>query len=72
MRETYVHGHKVVYDEKNAYGGYDYLTFHLDDSEANVFFDGARNKGRIKFEDAVGKNYTLSHSSGVYTIEHRI
>jgi len=67
MKETHIDGHKVLYEE-NAWGGMDYLMMHLDAQESKVFFDQARSKGHIKFEDAVNKHYTLSHSNGVYTI----
>lgn len=71
MKESYIHGHKVYYEE-NASGGTDYLLRHLDDAEARVFFDQAREKGHIKFEDAQNKDYILSHNSdGTYAIERK-
>ena len=71
MKEIHIHDHHVNYED-NAYGGVDYLMRHLNREEAEVFFDGAKFKGHIKFEDATGKNYKLLHRNGVYTIEHKI
>lgn len=71
MKETYIHGHKVYYED-NAAGGADYLLRHLDDSEAKVFFDQAHYKGHIKLEDAQNRHYILSHNSnGTYGLEHK-
>lgn len=71
MKKVRIHDHHVSYED-NAHGGVDYLMRHLDRQEADVFFHEAKFKGHIKFEDALGKNYTLLHHNGVYTIEHKI
>jgi hypothetical protein len=72
MKETYIKGKKVKYEE-NASGGADYLMNHLDEAEARVFFDQAKSKNKIRFEDAQGKNYFLIHNDSdfSYTIEKK-
>ncbi len=71
MKEVHIHDHHVNYED-NAYGGVDYLMRHLDRQEAEVFFNEAKHRGHIKFEDAAGKDYTLAHHNGAYTLEHKV
>ena len=71
MKETYIHNHKVFYDEEKAYEGADYLMRHLDGEEAMVFFDQAKFKGHITFESATGRHFVLTHKEGAYTIENK-
>jgi len=72
MKDIHIDDHHVNYED-DASGGIDYLMRHLDRAEASVFFNGAKNKRHIKFEDAQGKNYTLTHNNdGTYTVEHKV
>ncbi len=71
MKETYMHGHKV-YSDDNASGGAYYLQNHTNDEEARVFFDQARMRGHVDFEDAEHSHYKLSYNQdGTYGIEHK-
>ena len=66
-----VHGHKVLGDKK-ARDGINYLDHRLDYKEADVFFERARIKGSVQFEDDKGRNFTLKRNSdGTYTVEKR-
>ena len=72
MKEEYMHGHKVYYDD-NASGGAYFLHHHENDEEAKVFFDQAKSKGHIVFEDSENRHYKLSHNQdGTYGIERKI
>lgn len=72
MKEAYMHGHKVYYDDNASDGAY-YLQNHANDQEARVFFDQAKSKGYIVFEDTEHRHYKLSHNpDGTYGIEHKI
>jgi len=71
MKEIYIHGFKVKYEE-NAKGGIDYLLYDLDREEAKVFFDQARAHKYAKFEDDREGQYTLAYNSdGTYTLIRR-
>jgi hypothetical protein len=58
MKNIYVHGFKVEYEDK-AKKGVDYLLYDLDREEARVFFDQARLRKRAEFEDDDEGQYTL-------------
>lgn len=62
MKETYIHGFKVKYED-NTYGAVGHLRDDLDFQEAKVFFDQAKLKKSVNFEDDQDINYTLSYSS---------
>lgn len=71
MKETYIHGYKVKYED-TAKSGADYLLYSLDLSEVKIFFDQARNKGKADFENNQGTNFTLDHNpDATYTIIRR-
>ena len=61
---------KVIYED-DALGAVRYLLNNLDRNEAKVFFDQAKAKGYIKFEDAQGRNYILDHQDGKFIIKRR-
>ncbi len=53
-----IHGHKVS-SEEDAKEGLNYLEHNIQTEEAKVFFDQAKLKGSVQFEDGKGHNYTL-------------
>ncbi len=66
-----VHGHKVL-GESGAKNGINHLDHKLDREEAEVFFKQAKMHGGAEFEDAKGRNYTLTRNSdATYTVEKR-
>ena len=62
MKETYIHGCKVKYED-NAYSGVDYLKNDLDSKEASVFFNEARRRSSVPFEDDDVRDFILSRNS---------
>jgi len=62
MKETYIHGYKVKYED-NAYSGVDYLKNDLDSKEASVFFNEARRRSQAPFEDDDDRDFILSRNS---------
>jgi len=70
MKETYIHGFKVKYED-NAYSGARYLAYNLEYNEARIFFDRARSRGSAPFETNYGKDYTLFYEDGCYIIRKR-
>ncbi len=72
MKIAYIKGKKVKYED-DASEGVDYLMNHLDQEEAKVFFDEAKRKNKIKFEDNQNKDYYLIHNDAdaSYTIEKK-
>jgi len=71
MKEIYIHGFKVKYED-NAKEGVDYLLYDLDREEAKVFFEQARLRGYSQFEDDREGQYTLSYNQdGTYTLIRR-
>ena len=58
MKEKYIHGFKVEYED-DVKNGIEYLLYDLDRDEARVFFDQARLKKRAEFEDDREGQYTL-------------
>ncbi len=71
MKEIYIHGLKVKYED-NAKEGVDYLIYDLDREEAKVFFEQARLRGYSQFEDDREGQYTLSYNQdGTYTLIRR-
>lgn len=66
-----IHGHKVS-GEDDVEKGMDYLDLQLDYAESEVFFNAARNRGRVKFQDAQRRNFTLRYNGdGTYTLDRR-
>ncbi len=53
-----VHGYKV-YSEEDAKEGLNYLDNDIQADEAKVFFDQAKSKSSVYFEDEEGHNYAL-------------
>jgi len=71
MKEIYIHGFKVKYED-NAKEGIDYLLYDLDREEAKVFFEQAHLRGYSQFEDDREGQYTLSYNNdGTYTLIRR-
>lgn len=71
MQETYIHNFKVKY-EQNAQGGMYYLKTDLDQQEAKVYFEQAKRKKSVNFEDHQDRNYTLSYDNdGTFTLMRR-
>ncbi len=62
MKETYVHNHKVNYED-DAQAGIDYLRIDLDANEAEVFFSAARRQSSVNFEDDNDRHFILTHNS---------
>lgn len=72
MQETYIHGFKVKYED-NAKEGAKHLLYDLDREESKVFFDQAKAKRAIKFEDDEDRNYNLSYNNDrTYTLIRKI
>lgn len=71
MKEVYIHGLKVRYEEDAQYG-IEYLQRDLDRAEARVFFDQAKRKKFASFEDGQDRDYTLSYNNdGSYSLSRR-
>jgi len=71
MKQTYIHGYKVKYED-NAYSGVDYLKNDLDSKEASVFFNEARRRSQAPFEDDDDRDFILSRNSdGSYYLRRR-
>ena len=67
---TTVHSWKVSFEE-NAREGIRYLRDELDDKEAKVFFDQARQKGAVYFEDDDSRDFTHFYKNSAYTLVRR-
>jgi hypothetical protein len=66
-----VYGYRVS-GEDDVKEGVDYLDNDIQREEARVFFDQAKNKGSVQFEDDKGHNYTLVYKKdGVYWVDKR-
>ena len=65
--KTIIKGHAVSY-EPSANAGVRYLTYDLDASEANVFFNQSFNRGSADFEDKMGNDYKLIHHGSEYQL----
>lgn len=71
MKEIYIHGFKVKYED-NSKGGINYLLYDLDREESKVFFNNARRSKFSEFEDDREGQYTLSYNNdGTYTLIRR-
>lgn len=70
MEKTTVYNFIVFY-EKDASLGIDYLKNDLDYEETRVFFDQARARNSAQFEDDDDRQYTLLYKNGVYTLIRR-
>lgn len=68
--KTIVHSF-IVYYEKDAYEGMRHLRDDLDYNESRVFFDQARQRKSVPFEDDEDRQYTLIYQNGVYTLVRR-
>ena len=71
MKEVFIHGFKIKYEESEQ-AGVNYLLNDLDVNESRVFFDQARDKKYVEFEDDREGQYTLSYNrEGSYTLIRR-
>jgi len=71
MKDIYIHGFKVKYED-NAREGVNHLLYDLDREEARVFFEQAKRKKFVKFEDDQDRQFTLSHNNdGSYNLVRR-
>ena len=71
MKEIYIHGLKVKYED-NEQAGINYLLYDLDAKEAKVFFNEAKRNKYAEFEDDKEGQFTLSYNSdGSYTLVSR-
>jgi len=71
MAEKYIRGYKVKYGA-DAAKGIEHLAYVLSWGEADSLFRAARLSGKIKFEDRVGRNFTLiSHPDGNFEVKGR-
>ncbi|OGY57491.1 MAG: hypothetical protein A3D47_02315 [Candidatus Colwellbacteria bacterium RIFCSPHIGHO2_02_FULL_43_15] len=71
MKEVFIHGFKIKYEESEQ-AGVNYLLNDLDVNESRVFFDQARDKKYVEFEDDKEGQYTLSYNrEGSYTLIRR-
>lgn len=71
MKEIFIHGFKVKFEEDVRWG-VNYLLYDLDYEESRVFFDQAKLRGFAKFEDDQDRQYTLIYNSdGSYTLIKR-
>ena len=68
--KTQVHSYYVNYEE-NAEDGLRYLRDDLDSNECKVFFDQARQKGSVQFEDDDDRQFTLFYRDSAYTLVRR-
>jgi hypothetical protein len=62
MKEIYIHGLKVKYED-NERTGINYLLYDLDAKEAKVFFNEAKRNKYAEFEDDKEGQFTLSYNS---------
>jgi hypothetical protein len=71
MKKKNIRGYTVHYKE-DAEKGISHLSYVLSLAEADSLFRNARYSGRLKFEDRLGRNFTLiSHTNGSFTVEKR-
>ncbi len=70
MPETSIHGFHVIYEDHD-YPGIRYLRDDLDQREAKVFFDQARQRGSAQFESDGELNFTLAYHDGEYALSRR-
>ncbi|MBI4709081.1 MAG: hypothetical protein HY764_02680 [Candidatus Portnoybacteria bacterium] len=70
MSKTDFHGHITKYDDKDK-KGYEYISKKIDPEEAKVLFSEAKRRGEAQFETQLGKNYSVTHKDGVYTVVKR-
>ena len=71
MAERYIRGYKVKCAD-DAQKGVEHLAYVLSGGEADSLFRSARLSRRIKFEDRIGRNFTLiSHPDGSFEVEKR-
>lgn len=69
--EKNLHGYLVFYDD-NAAKGAEHLAYVLTFDEAESLFRAARNTGKVKFEDRIGRNFTLiGNLDGTFEIQAR-
>lgn len=70
VKKITLYGFNITYED-NAYEGIRYLRDDLDSEEVRVFFDQARSRGYVKFEDDEDRQYVLYYKSGVYNLVRR-
>lgn len=65
-----VSGHSVYFDD-DCDEGVEYLDHRIDYQESQVFFNAAKSRGSVEFEDQEGRDYTLRYKDGRYQVEKR-
>ena len=66
-----IRGYTVLYDD-NAAKGIEHLAYVLSIEESDSLFSNARYSGKVKFEDRLGRNYTLIYNlNGTFKVERR-
>jgi len=66
-----IRGYTVYYDD-NAAKGIEHLAYVLSIEESDSKFSNARATGKLKFEDRLGRNYTLIYNfNGTFKVEAR-
>ncbi|MDD5589953.1 MAG: hypothetical protein PHQ47_02130 [Candidatus Portnoybacteria bacterium] len=70
MPRTTFHNYVLEFEENDRHG-YDYLASKLNSEEAKVYFDYAKSHGEAQFETQSGKDYSLFHKDGLYTLVKR-
>ena len=66
-----IRGYTVYYDDSAA-KGIEHLAYVLSIDESDSFFRNARDSGKLKFEDRLGRNYILiSNLDGTFKVEGR-
>lgn len=63
MKSKIIRGYTVEY-ENDAEKGVAHLAYTLSYAETDSMFRNARISGKIKFEDRMGRNYTLTRKAG--------
>ncbi len=72
MSQKNIHGYIVIY-KNNAHKGAEHLAYTLSFDEAFSLFQSAQNSGEAKFEDRVGRNFTLKYkTTGTFLLKKRI
>jgi len=71
MNKKNLRGYTVYYKDE-ASKGVEHLAYTLSFDEATSLFYNARKTGKIKFEDRLGRNYTLiGKLNGTFQVKKR-
>ena len=66
-----IRGYTVFYDDSAA-KGIEHLAYVLSIEESDSMFSSVRSTGKLKFEDRLGRNYTLIYNfDGTFKVERR-